>query len=155
MFLAALAVVLQNAVIEVPASRWKAVELAIPAHGTIVQCEFRVQKGSKVQLAIAGREQAERLHRGRSFRALYTTGFQNEARFRYRVADAGNYVLLVDNRIEGRSSATVDVSLQLLNPGPAAARELPPEIRHTVVAVSLLFFGSVLVFSAHQYLRQS
>jgi hypothetical protein len=153
--LLAFAVLMNSALVEVPASRWSAVDLPVAQHDTVVDGDFEVIRGSKVQIVIADREQAERLHRGRSFHPVFTSGFAAEGRIRVTLREAGDYVLLVDNRIEGRGSATVRLNLSTSNRINIQARELPPARRRAVIALSLLFFGSVVVFSAWQFLRHA
>lgn len=152
--LLAMLVLLADGMVSVPPSRWQAIEVRIPQHGTLVDCAFRVVEGSRVSAILLDLEQAERFHRGRSMRPLYSTGFENSARFRYRVSEAGDYVLLLDNRIEGRGPTLVDLRLELLHTQSVHVRELPLERRRAVVAASLLFFGAVAVLSARQYLKQ-
>jgi len=151
----ALSVLLNNSIIEVPPSRWKAIDLVVPQHETLITGQFQVTKGSRVQVIIADREQAERFHRGRSFKPIYTSGFAEEGSFRTRIREAGEYVLLIDNRIEGRYATLVRMSLEMNGTHRfQQSRELPPERRRAVVALSLLFFGFVVVFSASQFLKR-
>lgn len=151
----ALVVVLGNALLEIPPSGSKIIDLPISRHGTFIECSFDVRKGSRVQVMLADRVQAERFHRGRSIRPAYATGFENKGRFRYRVPDAGHYVLIVDNRMEGRGPTQLLLSLDVSLPPSVTAQELPPERRRAVVALSVFFFGAVVAFSARQYLRHS
>jgi hypothetical protein len=149
----ALLVLLTNGVLEVPASQWKAVDLVVLNHGSVLDCEFEVIKGSRVQVMVTDLREAQRFHRGRSVRPLFASGFDNDAHFRYRFREAGRYVLIVDNRIEGRGPTLVNLRLELTNPRSMEARELPPERRRAVVALSLLVFGLIVVVSARQFLR--
>ncbi len=155
LLLFAAAALMQNVLVEVQPSGWRAVDLPVAQHGTTVEGDFEVIHGSKVQVIIADRNEAERLHRGRSFRPVYTSGFATDARFRVTLRDAGQYVLLIDNRIEGRGSSQVRLNLSTSNPVNVEARELPPARRRAVVASSLLFFGFTIVLSAWQFLRHA
>lgn len=155
MLLFAFAALLSNALIEVPAARWVALDLPVPQHSTTVEGQFEVLQGSRVQVLIAERREAERLHRGRSFRPVFSSGFQTDGRFRIVVPDAGDYVVLIDNRIEGRFPTKVRLSLQTSNAVNIQARELSPARRRTVIAASILFFGFVVAFSAWQFLSRN
>jgi hypothetical protein len=146
---------LANGLVSVPPSHWTAIDVNIPHDGTIVDCWFKVVNGSRVQAILLDRQQAERFYRGRAIRPVHMTGFNDSGRFRLRLDDAGDYVLLIDNRIEGRTPTEVQVRVELLTPHSIFVRTAPPERRRAVVALSLLFFGSVLVFSARQYLRRN
>ena len=58
---------------------------------------------------------AERFNRGRSIQALFTSGFNESAtQFRVLIPDAGDYILLLDNRLEARFPAEVASGLRLL-----------------------------------------
>jgi hypothetical protein len=142
--------------VTVPPSHWKAVEVPIGEHGTTVHCSFDVQtKGAKIQVLLMPRSQAERFSRGRYVSALYLTDFETSARFRYRVPEAGDYVIVLDNRRDSRRAAEVAVRIDLAPPGSVDVRELPPERRRLIVALSLAFFGAVVVFSARQFLKHA
>ena len=152
----ALLIVLMNGPVPVAKSHWTAIEINVREHGTTLDCAFEVvQGGSKAQVLLMPRADAERFNRGRSYRALYETGFEESGRFRYRVREAGEYILLLDNRLERRFDTTVHVKVQLHSPSLLNVRTASPERRRVVVTLSLLFFGSVLVFSARQFLKRN
>ena len=90
---------------------------------------------------------------GRSFQPLYSTGFQSSTRFRYDIDQPGEYVLLLDNRLEGRGPTPVKVRIELWNPGAVQARTVPKERQRIVIGLSLLFFAAVVAFSARQFLK--
>jgi hypothetical protein len=148
--LAVLAIV--NGVLTVPPSHWKAIDLGSPTGGTQLQIEFTVRSGSRVQALLLTRTAAERFHRGRSFEPICSSGFQSDIRMRCRVPEQGSYVLIVDNRIEARP-ATLHLRVHLQTPPDVIVRELPPQRRQAVVALSIAFFGAVLLFSARQFLK--
>jgi hypothetical protein len=101
------------------------------------------------------RSEFERFHRGRRANVLYETGFEKSARFRYRVPEAGEYVLLLDNRLEGRWPTQVSLRIEVTSARDAQITEVPPERRRLIVALSLLFFGAVVAFSARQFLKHA
>jgi hypothetical protein len=154
MMLLAVFMLLADGLVSIPPASWQAIRVDVPQHGTIVDCDFRVLEGTKVQAMLVSRHDAERFHRGRSVRPLYNTGFEESGRFRYYISEAGEYVLLIDNRIAASVPALVKLRIELLNPNGAYVRTLPPEKRRMVVALSLLFFGIVVTFSARQYFKQ-
>ena len=155
LFLLVSETILSHSLIQVPPSHWTAVQLRVAEHETTVECRFKVVKGSQVQIFIVDQQQAQRFHRGRSFEPVFASGFQSEGHFRTIVHEAGDYVLLLDNRIDARGPAVVEVTLNETRTPTFQARELPPARRQAVVALSLLFFGAVLVFSARQFLKHS
>jgi hypothetical protein len=152
----ALVVLLADGLVSVPPSEWKAVAVKIDRNNSTVHCAFDVRtKTTKVQAWLMERSQAYRFNRGRAVNALYSTGFETSARFRVRVQDAGEYVLMLDNRLEGRWPAEVALRIELSNPQDENVRELSPERRRTIVAISLIFFGAVVVFAARQFLKHA
>jgi hypothetical protein len=152
----ALLVVLAETIVNVPASYWRAVAVKIPDNNTTVQCSFDVRsEGIKIQALLIARDQADRFRLGRSINPLYVTGVETSARFRQRVPDAGDYVLILDNRLEGKSAAQVALRIELSSPNSTIVRELPPQRRRAIVALSLAFFGAVVVFSARQFLKHA
>jgi hypothetical protein len=153
MTLPALLVVLTNGLVSVPPSQWQGIDIQVPQNGTTIDVDFEVKRGSRVQLLLLDRTQADRFHRGRSFEHLESSGFEKAGRLRYRLADKGHYVLMIDNTIETRTPTFVQVRVELSNPARADVRELSPARRHAVVALSLLFFGAVVSLSAWRFLR--
>ena len=152
----ALLVVLANGLVTVPASHWQAVAVEVPQNGSTVFCTFEVRSGAeRIQALLVSRAQAERLNRGRRVNFLYATGYERSDSFRVRVDDAGSYVLLLDNRLNGRTPAEVALRLEVTHPRSIEVREASPERRRAVVALSLLFFGAVLVFSAREYFKHA
>jgi hypothetical protein len=152
----ALFVLLANGPVTVPAAHWKALEVSITDRDTTLQCAFEVlTKPTKVQAVLIKRSQLERFERGRHVDALYVTGFETSARFRYRVSETGDYILLLDNRLEGGRPAEVSLRVELTSARSTVVQEVPLERRRAIVALSLLFFGAVVVFSARQFLKHA
>ena len=146
--------VLMDSTITVPKSHWIAVEVKIDKPRTIVDCAVEVQDSSStLDALLMSRADAERFNRGRSFRPIYSTGFQANARFRHEVEQPGDYVLLLDNRLEGRGPTKARVRIELWNPNAANAQTVPPEKRRVIIGLSLLFFVGVAAFSLRQFLK--
>lgn len=152
--IALLSILITHSVLSVPASHWKIIEFNSAEDGAILEGQFEVQKGSRVQMWITDREQADRFRRGRSFKPLHSTGFELSGHFRYRVNQAGDYTVIVDNRMEGRGPTLLRLSLELKHPQSVIPRELPADRKALVVAVSLFVFGALVVFSAHQFVKR-
>jgi hypothetical protein len=147
--------VLTSGLISVPASQWQTVTFHVPEPGTTVEISFEVRQGSRVGVLLLDRRQAARFHRGRPVDPAVSTPFQNSGRIRYRLAEPGDYVLVVDNRVEQRQAALVDLRVETSGSQTGVVSELPPARRRTVVALSLLCFGALVFFSARQLLRHS
>jgi hypothetical protein len=150
-----LIVVLADTVLTIPATYWKAIEVKVAENDSTVHCAFDVRTPrAQIQALLMQRSQAERFHLGRSIDPLYVTGLERSFRFRQRVADAGDYILILDNRLAERP-AEVALHLSLSSPHGGIADEVPPERRRAIVALSLVFFGAVVVFSARQFLKHA
>jgi hypothetical protein len=153
-FLALLLFLLTETRIKVPASHWTAVALEIPKNSTTLHLSYKVENGaSGIQAIVLSRAEAERFNRGRSIRPIFMSGFGKSGQHRVLVPDAGNYVLLLDNRLEGRFPTEVSLEFDLSNATDVRVRTVPPERRRATVALSLLFFGAVVVFTAVKFLR--
>jgi hypothetical protein len=150
----ALLAVLLNSTVSVPRSHWQAIEVKIEKPNTVVECSVSVPgETARVDAIFMSRAAAERFNQGRSYTALYSTGFQTSAHFRYDVDQPGDYILMLDNRIEGRSATKVDVRIDLWSTNPAIVQTVPPRKRAIIIGLSLLFFATVAAYSARQFFR--
>src|SRR4051794_4455422 len=114
MILLALLVMLTDGIVSVPPSHWSAIEVPVQQAGTVVEVSFSVPSGAtSVETMLVTRKDAERFNAGRSNHPLCRSGYQTEAKFRCEVDEKGDYVLLVDNRMEGRKAAEVSVKINL------------------------------------------
>ena len=154
MVLFSLLLFLTQTVVKVPPSEWVAIELKVPQNGSTVHLSFDVGNGgSRIQAMVLSRSEAERFHRGRSVRPVFTSGFESSGSHRVLVPDAGDYVLVLDNRLEGRFPTEVSVRFDVSHPTDARVRTVPRDRQRATVALSLLFFGAVVVLSAVRFLR--
>jgi hypothetical protein len=154
MFFLALLTVLMDSWVTVPKSHWIAIEVKIRKPHTVVECSVDVENGSStLDALLMSRGDAERFNRGRSFRPLVSSGFQSSSRFRQEIEEPGDYVLLLDNRLEGRSATKANVRIELWNADASRVTTVPPQKRQAIVVLSLLFFVGVAAFSARQFLK--
>jgi len=143
-------VLLVDDVYTIPASEWRYLEVGLNQQTAAVECEFRViEGGSGVRLALVSRPDLERFRAGRSHDVLATTAFLKSGRLRFAVPHPGEYAIVVDNRMEGRGSAKVDLKIYLDfgARGTQQARELPAERRRLVVTLSILVFLAVAAYA--------
>jgi hypothetical protein len=118
-----------------------------------VEIAFDVRQGSRVAASLVTAAQAVRFNRGRTVDPICASGYRQESRMRCRVPEAGQHVLLIDNRIERRLPASIHLVVELHPPHDVIVRELPPERKRLVIALSVAFFGAVVLFSARQFLK--
>ena len=154
MILLALLAVLTDGVLSVPASRWSSIDVPVNQPGTVIEALFSVPSGdTAVEAILATRKNAERFNAGRSYNPLCRSGYQTEGKLRCEAEQKGDYVLLIDNRIEGRKPAQVSVRISLREPASIIAVTVPPQKRAIIIALSLLFFVAVVMYSARQFMR--
>jgi hypothetical protein len=153
MSLLAMLVVLTNGPLNIPPARWQAISVMVEAPGTHVEIAFDVKSGARVQASLMTAAQAVRFNRGRDPQPICASGFREHERMRCRVPEAGQHVLLIDNRIASRAPTLLNLSVELHPPVNVVVRELPPERKRLVIAVSLAFFGAIVLFSARQFLK--
>src|SRR4051812_33094550 len=141
MILLALLAVLTDGVVSVPASHWSAIDLPVAHAGTVVEATFSVPRGATaVEAVLVTRRDADRFNAGRSYRPVCRSGFVAEGKLRCEVEQKGEYILLLDNRIEGRHPVEVTLRVVLREPDSVIAVTLPPQKRAIVIALGLLFF---------------
>jgi hypothetical protein len=154
MLLALLLAVLFDRTFEVPASRWRILDLPVPTAEMLLEAEFQVKdKNSRVAAVLLTREDAIRFEQGRSMKPIASTGWEYDGRFRHVFRNPGNYAIVIDNRIEGRRATPVAVKVELTDPKQTTVRELSPQRRLVVIATSLLVFVAIVMFTARQFMR--
>jgi hypothetical protein len=144
--------VLVDEVIHVGPSQWQAVDLALRQRPATIECKFSVERGrSGVGVALLDRRELRRFRGRLPHRTIFATGIQRAGGFRYQ-AGIGEYVLVIDNRLEERGAADVrlEVALSFGRPGQFPARELSSGRRATVVVLSLLFFAAVVFYAVRR-----
>ena len=151
MMLLAVAALFWEGTVTVPPSHWKVIDIPVDQPGVDIRCTFEVaERSSSIQAQIVTARNAERFSHGQSFSALASTGFEREGTLHYFAEEPAKYFLLLDNPIEARHPAEVALKIVLDRPDHVAARTLPPEKRHVVVLLSVLFFLAAVAFSARK-----
>jgi hypothetical protein len=144
-------IVLMDETAQVPAASWRDYPIELHQRPAFVECEFKVESGgSGVRVALMQRGEVERLRAGQGHHVLAATGYERHQRFRFPVP-AGDYSVVVDNRLEGRGPAEVHlrVALVFTDPEPEA-QVLSPARRAFVIAASILFFLAVAFFAGRK-----
>lgn len=139
---------------EVPAAEWRSFDLELKQRPATIDCRFAVRAGgSGVRVALMRRVELERLRAGQGHHVLAATSFEQGGTLKAAVPP-GEYSLVLDNRLEGRGPAQVWMRTSLLfAPGPPEARVLSMTRRAVVIASSLLFFLSVVLFTGRRLQR--
>jgi hypothetical protein len=154
MILLALLAILTDGIVSVSPSRWTAIDVPVAQSGTIVEASFSVPQGATaVEAVLVTRKEADRFNAGRGYHPVCRSGYQTEGKLRCEVEQKGDYILLIDNRIEGRKPTEVSLKISKREPAAIIAVTVPPEKRAIIIALSLLFFVGVVMYSARQFMR--
>jgi len=139
----------------IPAGDWRYVDVQLKQKVATIDCEFQMAKGaSGVRLAIVTVDDMRRFRKGDNHSTIAGTSYATTGRLRARLPMPGRYAVVIDNRMEGRGPATVRLRVALdFSEAAAQARELTPERRWTVIAISLLVFFAIAVYSARKLRR--
>lgn len=143
-------------VYQIPAGQWYYVPLGLRQKPAFVAADFEVKSGARrVRLALMRREDMERLREDRPSGVLAATEPAGSGQLRHQIGVAGDYILLIDNRLSADrpTEAHLRVSLDFSRtPGPAITRlSVPRQI--TVIAISFAVFFAIAGFSARRLLR--
>ena len=155
MVLMLLWVVAANGLVTVPPAQWKPLDVIVAQSNSHVDCTYSVLPGgTAVQVSLLERSEAALFQQGRRFRAVEASKYGREGHFRVNVERAGEYVLILDNRLETNRPARVDVKVDVIAPPNVLARTLDPARKRAVIAISLLVFGATVAGSAALFLKQ-
>jgi|HigsolmetaAR202D_1030399.scaffolds.fasta_scaffold07889_2 hypothetical protein len=116
-----------------------------------VYCSFRVIEGrSGVRAALQRRAEDGS---GKA-EVVAATAYVDKGNLAVRVPSTGEYELILDNRMEGRDDADVQLAVWLAfnNPAPVEVRYLEPEKRTLVIWLSLCFFVGTVFYSGRRLL---
>ena len=156
MLAAATRVDLVDEIYEIPGSDWKYVELDLRQKPATVIANYFVEAGSEdVRIALMTREDLERLREDAPHGVIALTQAGHNGSFQYRVRHRGGYAVVVDSRApKGKSSAVrLRVSLEFAPTGVPDVTRVSPGRQLTVIAISFLFFFSVVTYSARRLLK--
>jgi hypothetical protein len=147
---------LESEVYQIPPAEWRYVELDLRQRPALVSANYEVQSGSqRVRVALMTRDDLERLRNDLPHGVIAVTAPGKSGTLSYRVRRRGDYVLVVDNRVDGSKPAAVHVriALDFGAPPEPEANQISPQRQLAVVVMSLVFFVGVVVFSARRLWR--
>jgi hypothetical protein len=145
---------LMDETVTVPAADWRGFAIPLRQRPALMECSFSVASGgSGVRVMVLERAEFEQMHAGHGYRALAATAYQRSGGFAY-AAPPGDYVVVVDNRMEGRGAAQVRLQVALVFAGgQTLPRTLSPERRAVVVGMSVLLFAAIALFAGSRLKR--
>ena len=155
MFLLLLFAVLLEQTLELKPSSWRIIDLPVAEADMELDARFAVTGDDKSRIsgALVTRQDALRFEQGRNVKPISSTNWAHEGRIRHVFRHAGNYALILDNRIEAKQPVAARVKVDLMHYRDTQVRELPRERRILVITVSLLIFVAIVMFTARQFAR--
>ena len=147
---------LTDEVYQIPRNEWWWVEVNLRQKPAQVSATYEVQSGPrKVRVALMTREDKERLDADLPHGVLAVSEPAKSGTLTYRVRRRGDYVLIVDNRVDGNQPATVHLRVALdfaVSSGPEET-QISPQRQLTVIVMSFAFFAGVATYSARRLWR--
>ncbi|MCZ2152209.1 MAG: hypothetical protein LC126_31080 [Bryobacterales bacterium] len=139
-------------IVRVPAADFEALPLAVKNRPATVELEYEMRKGGAgVRIAVMPESEVSRFRAGRDPEEIASSSFEKSGRLKCYVATPGDYVVVVDNRLEPKAQATVDVrGVVTYDSEPKEARYLPRGRRVVVITLSLGFFFAVAWFAGRR-----
>jgi hypothetical protein len=153
---AATKVELTDEVYRIPRNEWWWVEVNLRQKPAQVLATYEVQSGPhKVRVALMTRDDLERLNNDLPHGVLAVSEPAKSGSLAYRVRRRGDYVLLVDNRVDGSQPAAVHLRIALDFAGQTGPEEtqISPQRQLTVIVMSFAFFAGVAAYSAKRLWR--
>lgn len=119
-----------------------------------IVCSYEVtQGGSGVRLVLLRMEDAQRWLRGEAHDVIASTRFARQGAFSHRPADPDHYIIVLDNRMEGRAPAEVHLLVRVIygDETPNTVTFADPRKGKLLVWSSLLLFAGIAVFTAVRF----
>ncbi len=141
---------LMDEVYNIPASDWRYVPVVLKQPPVTLECEFTVLSvGAGVRVGVVNAQGLAAMRQGRRHTTLATTSFEKAGRLRYEVLEPDEYAVIVDNSLDGRGAAQVQLRVALDFPGrqQLEVRQLSPARRATVAAISLAIFLGIVTYA--------
>lgn len=131
----------------IPASDWRYVPPVVLKQAPVtLECEFKVLSGGAgVRVGLVNGQGLAAMRQGRRHTTLATTSFEKSGRLRYQVMEPDEYAVILDNGLEGRGPAQVQLQVSLDFPG--RVRQLSTARRAVVTAISLAIFLAIVIYA--------
>lgn len=147
---------LVNEVVRVAPHQWHAVELNLRQRPALVIAEFATGDGSpRAKIGLIRQDGLELLDSGNEAGFMVVTPSATKGRLSYRVRQAGDYALVVDNRNSERRplAAELRIWLDFAARPEADVTRLSPQRQITVIVISFAVFFAIVSYSARRLLR--
>lgn len=148
-WLAPTAAALFDEMLAVPPGGWRAVTLSLRQRPAVLECHFEVRRGPAVRVWLVERRDVDRFGRRHAVRPLAISAHAKRGRLRQALG-LGEFALVVDNRLSAGQEVEVAVRAAL-DFMAIQARELPPQKRALIVALSLLFLLTLAYWAVRRF----
>lgn len=146
-------VVLFDGELTVPRLRARGISVKVE-RPTYVHAEYRTRdKSAEARAALLTAAGVSAYQQGEDYDLLAVTPYAPSGEFRFLVMRPGEYVVLIDNRIDKQPSMLVHASVTSVE-DPSLPRTLPAARRHAITALSLGLFGAIAGWSGWMLLRR-
>jgi hypothetical protein len=145
---------LADEVYRIPPHYWRYMELGLKQRPALVNARFEVDEGPpRVRLALMTQGDLEGLRTGLPHRWLSVTPAGPSGRVLYDLPQAGDYVLVVENRGAAAAVVHLRVLLDFSGRHSLTVTQITPRRRAVVVGTSLVVFFAIVTYSARRLLR--
>ena len=152
---AATRVELVDDVYTIPASAWRYVQVDLKQTPVGVNCDFQVlTPGARVRAALLSRADLERFSDNQAHGFLAATPAEGSGRFHYRLHQAGQFAVVLDNRpAKAPVRVRLRVSLDFSGRPAHGVGTLSPQRRLAVILISFAVFFAIVTWSAKKLLK--
>lgn len=144
--------------VSVGPNRFRTLDLSLPEEPARVICSFEViQGGSGVRAVLIRSEDAERWLRGEAHQVEAATPFARRGAFSHKPSEPDHYLIVLDNRLEGRTLTEVHLVVRVVHgDGPAGPiSQVDPRKGQILVWSTMAVFAVVSVYSGREIHRRS
>jgi hypothetical protein len=134
--------------VDINAGKIRTLDVPVEEDAARVLCSFLVTSGgSGVRVLLMSEAESEKYVRGLANQPIAAAGYSRRGSFSEAVRRKGLYRLVIDNRMEGRGSTTLQLTVKLAYGEPVGrpASELDPARRRGVILLSFAAFFLIAV----------
>ena len=149
-------VVLVDESYDIPAGDWRYVELTLKQLPVTVLCDYTVESGSdRVRVAMLRRTDLERMRRDLTHGMMAITEPGGRGHLQYHLRNPGDYVVMVDNRLQPHKASRVHlrVVLDFVGSMGPTITYVPKGRRLAVILISFAVFFGIVTWSAKKLLH--
>ena len=144
---------------DIDPGEWRYFEFPSKEKDARLRVQFEAQshqKTSGVRVALQSEEEFRKFRENRPHREISASGYRRDGTLRANLAEPGDYVVVIDNRMEGRRKCRVEMEVTLTtgpDPETLPVEYASPRKRLIVVAASLAGFLAILALSGQALWR--